>query len=68
MCKDNEETKNKLAGLTIAYINVIEFELLDDIELYGRTPEDAQTIANYIAGIHDMAVAMRRAIREGDSQ
>ena len=52
------------ATLTVADVSEIEFDFLSDMELYGRTPEDAQAAANYIAGIHDMAFAVRRAISE----
>ena len=50
--------------LTVENVNGIEKEMLDTMDLYGLDSEQAKSAANYIAGIHDMANAVRQAIRE----
>lgn len=38
--------------------------MLDEFDYWGETDKDAEKTLTYIAGIHDMANAVRKAIRE----
>ena len=50
--------------LTTENVNIIESQMLDEIEYWMGDGEDAANTLTYIAGIHDMANAIRKAIRE----
>ena len=45
-------------------VRFIEQQLMDDMELYGAEGKDAERLVQYIAGMHDMANAVIRAIQE----
>ena len=50
--------------LTTENINIIENKMLDGIDLWEEEAERAKMITAYISGIHDMANAVREAIKE----
>lgn len=50
--------------LTTENVNVLEAKMLDDISYWEEEGKGAEKLLMYIAGIHDMANAVRRAIGE----
>jgi hypothetical protein len=50
--------------LTTENVNIIESQMLDEVEYWMGDGKDAANTLTYIAGIHDMANAVRKAIRE----
>ena len=50
--------------LTTENVNVLETKMLDEISYWENESKDAEKTLVYIAGIHDMANAVRKAIRE----
>ena len=50
--------------LTTENVNILETKMLDDIAFWEEQGEGAEKALMYIAGIHDMANAVRRMIRE----
>ena len=50
--------------LTISSINAIEIGILDTMELYGIEGDEATKLLTYIAGIHDMANAVKDVIKK----
>lgn len=49
--------------ITVENINIVEVQILDSLELYGVEGAEATKLLTYIAGVHDMANAVREAIR-----
>lgn len=45
-------------------VRMIEHEILDDLSYWEVENKDAEKTLTYIAGIHDMANAVIRAIKE----
>lgn len=45
-------------------VHIIESQLLDDIEYWAMEGKEAEKSLAYIAGVHDMANAVIKAIRE----
>ena len=50
--------------LTTANIDIVERQMLDNLDTWEDEAERAKMLLTYIAGIHDMANAVRRAIEE----
>ena len=50
--------------LTVDMVSTIEANILDELEYFAHENKDAEKVLNYIAGIHDMANAVRKTIRE----
>lgn len=50
--------------LTTENVNFLEARILDELEYWTDTDKGAKETLTYIAGIHDMANAVRKAIRE----
>lgn len=50
--------------LTTENVNILETTMLNEIAYWEEHGECAEKMLVYIAGIHDMANAVRRAIRE----
>lgn len=50
--------------LTTENVNILETKMLDEISYWENESKDAEKTLVYIAGIHDMANAVRKAIRE----
>lgn len=50
--------------LTTENVNHLEAEILDDLGFWEHESKDAEKLLVYIAGVHDMANAVRKAIRE----
>lgn len=50
--------------LTTESVNILEAQMLDDIAYWEEQGIAAEKVLVYIAGIHDMANAVRKAIRE----
>lgn len=50
--------------LTAENVRIIEQQILDELEMWGREDKDAERMLHYIAGVHDMAGAVIRAIQE----
>jgi hypothetical protein len=50
--------------LTTENVNFLEAKILDEISYWENESKDAEKTLVYIAGIHDMANAVRRMIRE----
>lgn len=50
--------------LTVDNVNIIETNMLDDLSYWDEEGQGAEKMLVYIAGIHDMANAVRRAIKE----
>lgn len=53
-----------ITELIVADIDIIERRLLDDSDLWEEDAERAKMLLTYIAGVHDMANAVRDAIKE----
>lgn len=51
-------------NLTTENVNILEAKMLDDIAFWEEQGEGAEKVLVYIAGLHDMANAVRKAIRE----
>lgn len=45
-------------------VHIIESQLLDDIEYWAMEGKEAEKSLAYIAGVHDMANAVIKAIRD----
>ena len=50
--------------LTTENVNILEAKILDEISYWESESKDAEKTLVYIAGVHDMANAVRKAIRE----
>lgn len=50
--------------LTTENVNILEAKILDEISYWESESKDAEKLLVYIAGVHDMANAVRKAIRE----
>ena len=50
--------------LAVENVNFLEAKILDDLSFWEHENKDAEKLLVYIAGIHDMANAVRKAIRE----
>lgn len=50
--------------LTTENVNCLESKMLDELSYWEPENKDAEKSLTYIAGIHDMANAVRKAIRE----
>ena len=50
--------------LTTENVNILERKMLDELAYWEHEGKDAEKALVYIAGIHDMANAVRTAIRE----
>jgi len=50
--------------LTTENVNILETQMLDELSYWEEQGEGAEKTLVYIAGIHDMANAVRRTIRE----
>lgn len=50
--------------LTTESVNIIETNMLDGLSYWDEEGQGAEKMLVYIAGIHDMANAVRRAIKE----
>lgn len=50
--------------LTTENINILETKMLDELDYWSFENKDAEKTLTYIAGIHDMANAVKKAIRE----
>lgn len=50
--------------LTTGNVNILEAKMLDELSYWENENKDAEKMLAYIAGIHDMANAVRKAIRE----
>ena len=50
--------------MTTENVNILESKMLDEISYWEIEGKDAEKTLAYIAGIHDMANAVRRAIKE----
>jgi hypothetical protein len=45
-------------------VSIIENQILDELEYWTYEGKEAEKTCAYIAGVHDMANAVRKAIRE----
>ena len=45
-------------------VRIIEQQILDDVEMWPPEGKEAEKTLTYIAGVHDMANAVIRAIKE----
>ena len=50
--------------LTTENVTYLESQMLDELGFWEHEGKDAEKLLAYIAGIHDMANAVRKAIRE----
>lgn len=50
--------------LTTENVNILETRMLDEIAYWEDEGKSAEKVLTYIAGLHDMAEAVRKAIRE----
>lgn len=50
--------------LTTENVNILEAQILDELSYWENENKDAEKTLVYIAGIHDMANAVRKAILE----
>lgn len=50
--------------LTTENVNILENKMLDDLSYWEEQGEGAEKVLVYIVGIHDMANAVRKAIRD----
>lgn len=50
--------------LTTENVNHLEAQMLDELGYWEFESKDAEKLLVYIAGMHDMANAVRKAIRE----
>ena len=50
--------------LTTENVNILEIQMIDEISYWEPENKDAEKQLAYIAGIHDMANAVRKAIHE----
>lgn len=50
--------------LTTENVNILEAKMLDELCYWEYESKDAEKLLVYIAGVHDMANAVRKAIRE----
>lgn len=50
--------------LTTENVNILETRMLDEIAYWEDEGKSAEKVLAYIAGLHDMAEAVRKAIRE----
>lgn len=50
--------------LTAENVRIVEQDLLDDLEMWGAEDKEAERVTHYICGVHDMANAVIRAIKE----
>jgi len=50
--------------LTAENVRIIEQQILDELEMWGREDKDAERVLHYIAGVHDMTNSVIRAIIE----
>ena len=49
--------------LSTGNVNIIEQKILDELDYFGIEGKEAEKNLVYIAGVHDMANAVRNAIR-----
>ena len=50
--------------LTTENVTYLESQMLDELGFWEHESKDAEKLLAYIAGIHDMSNAVRKAIRE----
>ena len=50
--------------LTAENVRIVEQDLLDGLEMWGAEDKEAERVTHYICGVHDMANAVIRAIKE----
>lgn len=51
-------------GLTYEEVDIIETKMLDDLAYWEHEGKEAEKALVYLAGIHDMANAVRKAISD----